>query len=205
MKPQKLHYLSGLLLSVFIGLHLFNHFWSIWGIEKHIELMHLLRHFYRSIPIEVLIIGAVCVQIVSGCWLFIHQRKRSQTFFERLQLWSGIYLAFFLTIHLSAVLVGRLVWHLDTNFYFGVAGLNTFPFNLFFVPYYCFAILAFFAHIAAIHSRKMRQNILGLTPIAQAKIILWKGFLVTFLLLYGLTNHFQGVSIPIEYNVLIGK
>ena len=205
MKLQKLHYFSGLLLSVFIALHLFNHFWSIWGAEKHIELMHLLRHFYRHILVEVLIVGAVCVQIVSGCWLFVRQRKKAQTFFERLQLRSGLYLAFFLSIHLSAVLVGRLVLHLDTNFYFGVAGLNTFPFNLFFVPYYAFAILAFFAHLAAIHSRKMHQNILGLTPIAQAKLILWIGFLAAFLLLYGLTNHFQGVAIPVEYNILIGK
>jgi hypothetical protein len=40
-------------------------------------------------------------------------------------------MALFLIIHVSAVLTGRFILHLDTNFYFGVAGINNFPFSLF--------------------------------------------------------------------------
>ena len=119
--------------------------------------------------------------------------------------WSVLFLAVFFIIHLTAVLVGRAFLNLDTNFYFGVAGLNNFPTNLFFMPYYALAIISFFGHIAAIHNKKMKQNILGLTPNGQSKIILTLGVCLTIVIFYGLTNRFQGVEIPIEYNVLIGK
>jgi hypothetical protein len=86
-----------------------------------------------------------------------------------------------------------------------VAGLNNFPTNLFFIPYYGLAIISFFGHVAAIHARKMKQNIVGLTPIKQSKLILFFGICLTFIIFFGLTNHFHGVEIPKEYNVLIGK
>jgi len=100
---------------------------------------------------------------------------------------------------------GRFFLNLDTNFYFGVAGLNTFPFNLFFVPYYGLAILSIFGHIAAIHSQKMKNSIFGWSPKQQANFILIKGIVLTVVIFYGLTNGFSGVEIPQEYNVLIGK
>lgn len=117
---------------------------------------------------------------------------------------SGLTITIFV-IHLSAVFVGRLFLQLDTNFYFGVAGLNNFPTNLFFVPYYALAIISFFGHIAAIHNQKMQQNIFGLTSNGQSKLILTLGIGLTIVIFYGLTNHFLGVQIPTEYNVLIGK
>ena len=205
MTIKKLHYLSGLTITVFIGLHLFNHVCSIFGADKHIEIMNSLRHFYRNIFVETILLVAVLVQIVSGLKLFQANKKTAISNFDKLHIWSGLYLAIFFIIHLSAVLGGRFVLHLDTNFYFGVAGLNSFPLNLFFIPYYGLAIFAFFGHIAAIHNRKMNRSILGLPPIGQAKAILVFGICLTILIFYGLTNHFEGVEIPKEYNILILK
>ncbi len=202
---KKLHYFSGITITVFILLHLYNHFISIFGIENHIELMETLRLFYRNIFVETILLLAVLVQIISGIKLFFKKRKYATTFFDKLQLWSGLYLVIFFLIHISAVLIGRFVLHLDTNFYFGVAGINTFPFNLFFAPYYSLAIISFFGHIAAIHSAKMKKNILGLTPKKQSYSILVLGILLTVIILYGLTNGFSGVEIPQEYGILIGK
>ena len=205
MPIKKIHYISGLTITVFIGLHLFNHFCSIFGANKHIEIMNVLRHFYRNIFVETILLLAVLVQIISGLKLFKTNRKIANTNFEKLHIWTGLYLAIFFVIHLSAVLGGRLFLHLDTNFYFGVAGLNSFPFNLFFIPYYGLAILCFFGHIASVHYKKMKFNILKLTPKHQAKIILFFGLILTISIFYGLTNHFHGVTIPSEYNILIGK
>jgi hypothetical protein len=202
---KKLHYLSGLLITIFIALHLFNHCCSLWGAERHIEVMKTLRVFYRNIFMETILLLAVFVQIVSGVMLFKHNRKLAVSFFDKLHLWSGLYLASFFVIHLSAVLIGRLALHLDTNFYFGVAGLNTFPMNLFFIPYYGLAIFSFFGHIASIHYKKMRVPIFGLQPKGQANLILMFACLFLVVLFYGLTNHFKGVVIPKEYNILIGK
>ncbi|HAO06494.1 MAG TPA: hypothetical protein DCQ50_05775 [Chryseobacterium sp.] len=202
---RRIHFISGLIITIFIGLHLINHFCSIFGADRHIEIMNVLRHFYRNIFIETILLIAVLVQIISGLKLFKSKRKVANTGFEKLQIWTGLYLAIFFVIHLSAVLGGRFFLHLDTNFYFGVAGLNSFPFNLFFIPYYGLAILSFVGHIASVHNKKMKHNIFSLTPNRQAKFILFLGLCLTVLIFYGLTNHFNGVKIPTEYNVLIGK
>ncbi len=205
MTLKKVHYLSGVTISIFVALHLFNHFFALFGAAEHIEMMDKLRLIYRNIIAETILLFAVGIQIISGFKLFRKNRKSAKRGFDKLQIWTGLYLALFFIIHLSAVLAGRYVLHLDTNFYFGVAGLNTFPLNLFFIPYYGLAIFSFFGHIASIHYKKMRINILNITPKTQAKIILALGFILTIILLYGLTNHFQGVQIPEEYHILIGK
>jgi hypothetical protein len=203
MTIKRIHFISGLTIAVFVGLHLFNHFMSIWGVVRHIAVMENLRLFYRSIFIETILLLAIFIQIITGIKLFIRKRKTAITFFDKLQIWSGLYLSIFFVIHVSVVFVGRIYLHLDTNFYFGVAGLNSFPLNLFFIPYYGLAIISFFGHLSAVHNSKMKQNVFGLTPYRQAKIILVFGLLLTIVIFYGLTNHFKGVDIPKEYNILI--
>jgi hypothetical protein len=205
MTIKRIHYLSGLTITIFVGLHLFNHVCSIFGEDKHIEIMNLLRLFYRNILVETILLLAVLVQIISGLKLFKTNRKIAVTNFDKLHIWTGLYLAFFFIIHLSAVFAGRLLLDPDTNFYFGVAGLNTPPLNLFFIPYYGLAIFSFFGHIACVHNKKMRHNIFSMTPSGQSKAILIFGICLTILIFYGLTNHFEGVQIPKEYNVVIGK
>lgn len=205
MQLKNLHYLSGLLLSVFIGFHLFNHLMALGGAEKHISTMQSFRSFYRHPFIETILFIAVLVQVFSGIRLVKAGSKTASRFYEKMHIWTGIYLAFFLIIHIAAVLAGRYVFELDTNFYFGVAGLNRFPFNLFFIPYYTLAILSFFGHIAAIHRKKMKRQLLGLSVIKQANIILITGAGIALCTLYGLTNHFKGVTIPTAYEVMLGK
>ena len=205
MTIKNLHFYSGLIITLFVGLHLFNHSYSIFGVEQHIQMMNRLRLIYRNIFSETILLLAVGVQIVSGISLFRQKRKTNLDFYGKLQIWSGLYLAFFLLIHVSAVLGGRYVLGLDTNFYFGVAGLNTFPFSLFFIPYYGLAILAFFGHIAAIHATKMKRQIFGISPSKQSNYILLFGAIFTLIIFYGLTNQFVGVEIPEEFNILIGK
>lgn len=205
MNIKKIHFISGLSIAVFVGLHLFNHFMSIWGAEKHIAVMDNQRRFYRNIFVETILLLAVLTQIITGIKLFIRKHKTAISFFEKVQIWSGLYLSIFFVIHVSVVFVGRIFLHLDTNFYFGVAGLNSFPLNLFFIPYYGFAIISFFGHLSAVHNSKMKQTIFGLTAYRQSKIILLFGLILTIAIFYGLTNQFKGVTIPKEYDILIGK
>jgi hypothetical protein len=121
MTIKKIHYISGLTIALFVGLHLFNHICSIFGGDKHIEIMNVLRHFYRNFFVETILLLAVLVQLISGLKLFRTNIKIAKTNFEKLHIWTGLYLAIFFVIHLSAILGGRLFLHLDTNFYFGVA------------------------------------------------------------------------------------
>lgn len=202
---KRFHYFSGITISIFICLHLFNHFLSVFGAEVHIDAMDSLRLVYRNVIVETILLSAVLVQVITGFSLFRNRRKAAKGFFPQLQLWSGLYLAIFFLFHVGAVLGGRMILDLDTNIYFGVAGLNTFPFYLFFAPYYGLSIISFFGHIAAIHSMKMKKNIIGITPTQQSYTILFIGVILMVVILYGLTDGFMGMEIPATYNVLIGK
>lgn len=202
MKSKQVHYISGLGISLFIILHLINHATAVLGADKHIEVMQLLRRLYRNSLAEACLLLAVGVQIISGIRLFISKYKKPTTTFDKLHLWSGLYMAFFFIIHVSAILTGRFLLKLDTNFYFGVAGLNTFPLNLFFIPYYSLAIISFFVHIAMIHAKKMRSNFLYLRPDQQAKGIMVLGICLSIFIMYGLTNGFKGLDIPQPYRLL---
>lgn len=164
------------------------------------EVMDTLRLVYRNIIVESILLLAVVVQIISGIKLFF-ATKKSGSFFRKLQIWSGLYLAFFLIMHVSAILVGRFVLNVDTNFYYGAAGLNIFPLNLFFIPYYTLAILSFFGHIAGIHFMKMKQDVLGMSPKKQSQVILIIGVIILITILFGMTNGFQWFEIPAEYGI----
>lgn len=203
MKARRLHYVSGLTFAIFIGLHLFNHVLGVSGAENHIEMMTTLRYFYRNILVETIFLGATIFLLISGLSLVKIRWGTSVSFFEKLHVWSGLYLAFFLLVHIGAVLGARWFLKLDTNFYFGAAGLNTFPFNLFFVPYYSLAILAFFAHLASIHKVKMKHRMLGLSPKSQSLAILMFGVCITGAILVGLTNSFEGIDLPEEYDLYL--
>tara|TARA_R110000796_G_scaffold252637_1_gene389664 strand:- start:103891 stop:104505 length:615 start_codon:yes stop_codon:yes gene_type:complete len=202
---RRVHFISGLTITIFIVFHLINHVYSLFGVERHIELMNQFRLVYRNALAETILLLSVLVQIVSGIKLFNRSRKVVHGFWKKLQLWSGLYLAIFFVFHLGAVFLGRLVLNLDTNIFFGVAGLNTFPFNLFFIPYYGLAIVSFFGHIAAIHVQKSKRPIFGITPNKQSSLILVFGILLTITILFGLTGRFQGIEIPSEYDVMLGK
>jgi hypothetical protein len=202
---KNIHFISAVFIIIFIVSHLYNHFYSIFGIKAHIELMQFLRIGYRNIFINSLLLIGVILQVFTGISLYRKKRRTVNGFWEKLQMNTGLYLAFFFAIHVSAVYSGRYILGLDTNFYFGVAGINIMPFSLFFVPYYALAIIAFFGHIAAVHSLKMKRSILGFSPYHQSGFILGFGVLFTMVVFYGLTNQFQGIEIPEEYFILIGR
>ncbi|TGK39351.1 hypothetical protein EHQ12_01885 [Leptospira gomenensis] len=204
MTLKKIHSFSGILLAFFIGIHLKNHLSALWGIETHTAFMEILRAVYRNPFVEFFLLSSVVIQIVSGPVLIFRRLKSEEIPVDLLQIASGLYLAFFLTIHVSAVMTGRFFLHLDTNFYFGAAGINRFPFNLFFIPYYSLAVLSVFAHVASIHRQKRKADVFGLSPRSQANLILILGCFTLCLLMFALTDGFRGVEIPAAYRVLTG-
>ncbi len=204
-KMKKIHFLSGLTISIFVGLHLMNHLIGIFGAAAHVELMDKLRIIYRNPFSEFILLLAVGSQIITGLKLFLSKRKSAMGFYGKLQIWTGLYLAFFLVIHVSAVMVGRYILILDTNFYFGAAGLNSFPVNLFFIPYYGLSVVAFFGHLAAIHYQKKRKGTSEYLVQKQSRIILTIGVVISVLILFGMTGGFRSVEIPEGYRVLTGE
>ena len=149
---HKLHRASAYIIGTYVAVHLFNHLLALKSVEAHIQFMESLRHIYRNPFVEVLLLTCITFQVGSGIYFIKNRWGQRHGFFERVQALSGGYLAFFLLVHVGAVLFGRAALNLDTNFYYAAAGMHVSPFQYYFVPYYFLAVIAIFGHIAcALH------------------------------------------------------
>ena len=110
----------------------------------------------------------------------------------------GAYLAFFLLVHVGAILFGRTVPKLDTNFYFAAAGLHVTPNRFFFAPYYFLAVLALFTHLgcAAYWQFQARSRCARILAIALPML---GGGIVSLLIVLSLAGMLQPVEVPAEY------
>ncbi|NQX40820.1 hypothetical protein SAMN05421820_104224 [Pedobacter steynii] len=190
---NRIHYFSGLILSVFIAFHLANQLFSLFGAEAHIELMTLLRTVYRHIVVETVLLFAVAFQVATGIRLSFKKGKKSIV--ERVQLYSGLYLSLFLIVHVTAVMYGRQL-QLDTNFYFAAAGMNIYPATFIFIPYYFFAVVAVTLHLASLHYLKTKS-----AKVSYSIAII--GITVSILMITGYTDAFNWRTIPVEYENFI--
>lgn len=201
---HKLHRLSACLIGAFIVVHLFNHLLAIGGIDAHIAFMGSFRRLYRLPLIEALLLVSVLFQLSSGLYFIKARWGQRQNFFDRLQAVSGAYLAFFLLNHVGAVLFARSVLDLDTNFFFAAAGIHVTPFQYFFIPYYFFAVVAIFAHLACAFYWLTREQ-LPLTVrnrVGYSIIIL--GALLSLLIVLVMSGGLYTVDIPAQYKATYG-
>lgn len=149
MKLRTLHKASAILIAAFACLHIANHLASLAGIPWHIAFMEVARKLYRQPIVEFPLLLCVAFQVASGLWFVTHGWKQRQGRVAWLQAISGALLAFFLLVHVGAVLYGRTVLNLDTNFYFAAAGFHVPPNQFFFGPYYFLGVFALFTHLGS--------------------------------------------------------
>jgi hypothetical protein len=151
---RKVHRLGAVVVALFVLVHLANHLAALGGIAAHLRFMDGARLVYRQPVVGTLLLLAVVVQAGSGVRLPGAGWTRRGGWLARLQAASGAYLALFLLIHVSAVLFGRIVLGLGTNVHFAAAGLQAWPYQVFFVPYYFLAVLAVFTHLGCALARR---------------------------------------------------
>ncbi|QOY93644.1 hypothetical protein IM543_19175 [Massilia sp. UMI-21] len=200
---RRIHRLSALAVGAYALVHLANHLVALQGVEHHIAFMGALRQVTRLSAVEALLLAAVLVQVVSGL-LLARGRPRApraapRPFLARLQAMSGLYLAFFLVVHVGSVMVGRSVLGLDTNFCFAAAGLLVAPYYLFFVPYYGLAVAAFVLHLACAMRRLLPA---GAGPawsrrIGYAGIV--GGVVLAALIVAAFSGAFHPIALPPAY------
>lgn len=174
-----IHYCSGLLLAAFMGVHIFNHLLILHSEKMHVKFMKMARKVYRHPLIESFIGLAVLLQIFSGVRLLFGAWLRARDFFGFVHVYSGLYLAFFITVHVAAVIKGRYTLHLDTNLYYGAGVMNSWPHKLLFIPYYSLGLLSFFFHVACIHKEKMSRFISAEAAAVQGYLIMITGIIIS--------------------------
>lgn len=185
---KTIHHFTGLMIAIYIGFHMLNHLLILHSEQLHLKFMKTIRKVYRHPAIEPILLAGFVVQIISGVLLAILKWSPENTMFEKIQIFSGLYLALFLINHIRAVIIGRRRMKIDTNLYYGAGVMNMWPQKLFFIPYYFLAILAFFAHVAAIHRSKMIAFVSEQSANLQANLILIFGVLIAVIIIYKMSH-----------------
>lgn len=204
MHFRVLHRASALVIGAFACLHLLNHLASLASIASHIAFMEAARGLYRQPLVESVLLACVAFQVCSGLWLVIGGWRRRAGFVAWLQAGAGVYLAMFLLVHVGAVLYGRTVLQLDTNFYYAAAGLHVPPNQLFFAPYYFLAFLALFTHLGcATFWRLQPTSMRG--RLATLALPILVGGAVSLLIVLSLAGRLQPVEVPAKYKATYAR
>lgn len=204
MNVRSLHRTSAILLVAFACMHIANHLASLWGVPSHIAFMEAARRVYRQFAIETVLLLCVAFQVGSGLWFVIRGWKQRHGALPWLQAASGAYLALFFLIHVGAVLYGRSMLHLDTNFYFAAAGFHVPPNQFFFAPYYFLAVFALFTHLAC----AAYWQLSAASPKTRTIVVavgMMIGSVVSLLIVLSLAGVFQPVEIPAKYKVTYAR
>jgi hypothetical protein len=203
MTLRKLHGLSALLILVFLCVHVANHLAGVSGIDTHLAFMRSARLVYRSPAVEILLLLAVVFQIYSGIIFVVRGWKQRHGFLPWLQAGSGAYLAFFFLNHVGAILYGRTILQLDTNFYFAAAGFYVSPFQFFFAPYYFLGVLALFTHLgcALYWLLETKSQTIRIFAVSLSFTV---GFAISLLIVLSLSGVFHHVQVPPKYKATYG-
>lgn len=198
MTLRDLHRTSAFVIVTFAVMHITNHLASLKSVATHIAFMEIARTVYRHWAIESILLFCVGFQVISGLWLVIRGWKQRHGLVPWLQAGSGMYLAFFLLVHVGAVLFGRSVLQLDANFYYAAAGLHVPPNQLFFAPYYFLAVLALSTHLGCAAYWQLQAASRSARACAVGGAVL-AGGIVSLLIVLSLAGKIQPVEIPAKY------
>lgn len=199
---KRIHRITGIVVSVFIILHLFNHSMAWFGIATHQKILETFRQFYRIPIIEVILICCFAFQVGSGVKLFFELwKKKDKSTYEKIQMYSGILLGYFLLQHIPATIGQRLLYEYDTNFYFASRVVIQKPWLYYFVPYYFVGIVAVGLHIANVHREKIIVKIGSKLAQIHFYLILFSFIFLAFIILYSFMGGRFEIVIPKEYNV----
>ena len=195
---ERLHKVSAAIVFAFLCLHFGNHFIGLEGRDAHAQFMDAARLIYRHPIIELVVLLAFMVQMISGIGLARVIWRDRKDFIHQLQAASGMIMVLFLLIHLGAIAYGRLVLNLDTNFYFAAAGLMTPGWMYAFYGYYGAGIFALFVHMGCIAYDifKKTNKPVGYVFLAATTGL---GAYVTWLLLMMYSGHLYPVTLPDDY------
>ncbi len=195
---ERLHKVTAAVVFAFLCLHFANHFIGLEGHDAHIQFMDAARLVYRHPIIELAVVLAFVLQIITGVALARVIWRDKKDIIHQLQAASGMTLAVFLLVHFATIAYGRMVLNLDTNFYFAAAGLMTPGWAYVFYGLYGAGIFALFVHMGCIAYDIFKKTnkpvgyvfLVGITGL---------GGYATWLLLMMYSGHLYPVNLPDAY------
>lgn len=151
MLMKKIHRLTAIILGLFIISHLAVHLFALGGIDAHLKALDAVQWIYRHPIGEIILVAVILIQIITGLKRLKAKRK-SPDRWAKAQVYSGLYLMFFMVVHTSAAIYTHNIHGLETDFYWAAGSMNISPVKFMFWPYYFAGVLSFFVHFAcALH------------------------------------------------------
>jgi succinate dehydrogenase/fumarate reductase cytochrome b subunit len=194
---ERLHKVSAGFVFAFLCLHFANHFVGLLGVEAHAQFMDAARLVYRHPVVEMAVLLAFFIQILTGIPLIIEIWTRKKDVIHQLQALSGLIMVIFILVHVASIAAARMIFNLDTNFAFAAA---TFAAPLTYTAYgfYGAGIFALFTHIGCILYDIFKKTS---KPVGWILLIitLVAGGYLTYLLLMMYAGHLYPVTIPEDY------
>ena len=146
---DRLHTLSAAIIFAFLSLHFSNHLIGLQGLEAYERFMSIARVVYRHPIVELVVLLAFVVQLITGAALCKSAWARGD-FIHRLYTISGITVGAFLLIHLAVIALFRFMLNADTGFHFAAAQMLESPYKYLFIPLYGLGVFGLFVHLGCI-------------------------------------------------------
>ena len=197
---ERLHKVSAGFVFAFLCLHFANHFVGLLGIDAHQQFIEAARLVYRHPVVEMAVLLAFFMQILTGVPLILEIWRKKKDFIHQLQAASGLIMVVFILAHVGWIASARLVFNLDTNFTFAAAGFSP-PYTYATYGFYGAGVFSLFVHMGCILYdifKKTNKPVGWLFLIATVGI----GGYVTYLLLMMYSGHLYPVVIPEDYQHL---
>lgn len=200
MTLARLHRILAIGLVFFILPHLAGHLAGLWGQAAFDQTQAMLRPFYRNAVAEPVLLAAISLQTALGLILLRRQWRRGlRGNPAQWQFISGIVLGLFVIQHLVAMGFARWWQGLDTTYWWPASVAGSWPFALYFWPYYFFGVLAFFVHAGIGLSIALRRKGKLAAASGAVKASLLVGVLWSGLILAGISGILHPVALPQEW------
>ena len=195
---ERVHKLSAAFVFAYLSLHFANHFAGLFGVDAHAQFMGAARLLYRYPPVELAILAAFAVQILTGVPLIFNIWRKKKDVIHQLQAASGLIMTLFIVLHVAWALLGREVLHLDTNFAYAAAGLTSPAWKNIFYAFYGAGVFSLFLHFASIAYDIFKKTNKPMAYLCLIAVTILGGY-VTWLLLMEYSGHLYPITIPHDY------
>ncbi|MGV6801259.1 MAG: hypothetical protein ACWA5L_04990 [bacterium] len=145
-----LHRLCAIIILLFVVAHLSGHAIAAKGIAEYHNYLGMVRLFYRHPVYEIILIVVIFIQFLSGLFLTIHSFSRPEK--RKLLSWieliaAGLFVVFII-IHLTAIVVTRYYFEIETDFYWVASLMGPSKLQYYIVAFHFIGALAVLIHIA---------------------------------------------------------
>lgn len=195
---EGLHKLSAGFVFAFLCLHMANHLLGLQGMDAHLAFMAVARMVYRHPVVEMVVLLAFLVQILTGWALAREIWQKKKDFIHQLQAASGVYLAFFAVTHVAFIFYVRECLPVETDIYLVAAGLMQTGWMYALIPYYGLGVFALFVHMGCILFDIFKKT---LRPVSWTLLIVTVGIggFVTWSLMMTYSGHVFAIHVPADY------